>query len=158
MVRLVLISPITNSYIERFSQASEPTPCALGVCNKPRHTTSILKFFLQTPEHQGLGTSHPAESLSLGIRNSPPGASMTEVDRRSRRGAWVRSKSSPDQPFPGSVEVQIVAHGPETRWVGRKGRGTPVAAAPAGEFRLDPPSARRFEEYSCSEFRLRWCS
>ena len=34
-----------STSIERFSQVSAPTPCAVDICKKPRHTTSIPAFF-----------------------------------------------------------------------------------------------------------------
>jgi hypothetical protein len=48
---------------------SVPTPCAL-VFAKSLDIPPVFLHFLQTPEHQGVGTSHPAESLSLGNRKS----------------------------------------------------------------------------------------
>jgi hypothetical protein len=43
---------------------------ALWAFAKSLDIPPVFLHFLQTPEHQGLGTSHPAESLSLGERET----------------------------------------------------------------------------------------
>ena len=59
------LSPkLSDSY-----RRSAPTPCAL-VFAKSLDIPPVFLRFLQTPEHQGLGTSHPAEPLNLGYIRS----------------------------------------------------------------------------------------